>query len=106
MKKEMLVSATLLMVALLASVAAAQSLSGKTITIAGKVSDNEKTVVSDNNEKWVISNPDALMGRAGQQVVVKCRLDVERNQVQILSLKQETSETKYAASKGDSAFRR
>jgi len=106
MKKQMFASATILVVVLVAAMMAAQSISGKTVTISGKVGDNEKVLVSDSNEKWSVSNPDALIGRAGQQVTVKCRLNAEKNEVQILSLKQTTGEPRYAANRGDSAFRR
>jgi len=90
----------------LATLAAAQGMSKKTLTISGKVTDDAKMIVSDDNEKWFVSNTDALMGREGQQITVKCRLDLEKNQVQILSFKPLQNEMKYAANKGDSAFRR
>jgi hypothetical protein len=90
----------------MAMLAAAQGMSGKTVTITGKVSDDGKTIVSDNDEKWAVSNTDALMGREGQQIMVRCRLDLEKDQIQIPSVKPGQNETKYVANKGDSAFRR
>jgi len=95
-----------MLICLLATIAAAQATSKKTVTISGKVSNDAKMIVSDDNERWSVSNTDALMGREGQQITVKCRLDPEKNQVQILSLKPAQNEMKYAANRGDSAFRR
>lgn len=106
MKRRMFVSAAVGMIMFAATLAGAQSMSGKTVTISGQVSDDAKMVVSDSNEKWAVSNPDALKTRTGQQVTVKCRLDLEKNQIQILSVKPGASETRYAINRGDSAFRR
>jgi hypothetical protein len=105
-KKRMLVSAAAGMIMLAATLAAPQSMSGKTVTISGKVSDDAKMVVSDSNEKWAVSNPETLTTRTGQQVTVKCRLDLEKNKIQVLSVKPAASETRYAINRGDAAFRR
>ena len=106
MKKRGLISAGVVLFALLPMLAAAQGMSGKAVILSGKVSDDGKMIVSDTNEKWAVSNTDALMGREGQPVTVKCRLDLEKNKVQIISIKPAQNEMKYAANKGDSAFRR
>ncbi len=106
MKKTKLISAAAVLLALMPILAAAQGMSGKAVTISGKVSEDGKMIVSDSNEKWAVSNTDALMGREGQPITVKCRLDPEKNKVQIISIKHVQNETRYAASKGDSAFRR
>ena len=106
MKKRGLISAGVLVFTLLPMLGAAQSMSGKAVTISGKVSDDGKMIVSEANEKWAVSNTDALLGREGQPITVKCRLDLEKNKIQIISVKRVEIETKYAANKGDSAFRR
>jgi hypothetical protein len=105
-KKRMLVSAAAGMIILASTLAGAQNMSGKTVTISGRVSDDAKKVVSENNEKWAVSNPETLTTRAGQQVTVKCRLDLEKNKIQVLSVKPAANETRYAVNYGDAAFRR
>lgn len=102
----MLVSAAAGMIILASTLAGAQNMSGKTVTISGKVSADAKMVVSDNNEKWAVSNPETLTTRTGQQVTVKCRLDLEKNKIQVLSVKPAANETHYAVNYGDAAFRR
>jgi len=106
MKRQRLISGGVVLFALIAILASAQGMSGKAVIISGKVSDDGKIIVSDANEKWAVSNTDALMGREGQPITVKCRLDPEKNQVRIISIRPAQSEAKYAANQGDSAFRR
>jgi type 1 fimbria pilin len=105
-KKRILFSAAAGIIMLAATLAGAQSMSGKTVTISGKISDDAKTLVSDDNVKWAVSNPESLTTRTGQQVTVKCRLGLEKNRIQVLSVKPAANEPRYAVNLGDAAFRR
>ena len=78
----------------------------KATTISGQVSLDGKTLVSDEDDIWVISNPDVLAGHAGQQVVVKCQLLPDKNEIHVFSVRTGLREVKYVAKSGDSAFRR
>jgi hypothetical protein len=98
-----LTAATLLLVA---TAAARDRSSSKPVTLSGKVSDDCKTLVAQNNENWSITNPDAVAGREGRQVKIKCRVSAGRHEIQVLSVKPAVAQTAYFANKGDSAFRR
>ncbi len=76
----------------------------KPLTVFGKVSDNGKTLLTDIDSEWAVSNSDALKGLEGRRVTVKCYVDSEHSRIYVLSAK--TLETKYAYRQGDSAFRR
>jgi hypothetical protein len=103
MKKWILTFAT---VALLLSGTAAAQNKTKALTISGKVGDDGKTLLGQNNSTWSVLNPDTLVGHAGQQVKVKCRVSPENHDIRILSVKALDAQTTYVANKGDSAFRR
>jgi len=80
--------------------------SHKMLTISGKVSDDGKTFITDIDSEWALSNAEALKGREGARVTVKCYIDADRDTLHVLSVKSEQVELKYAAKRGDSAFRR
>lgn len=62
--------------------------SAKTTTVTGKISDDGKTFVSDNDGKsWTIINPDAVKGHEGHHVTLKAKLSADTNEVNVLSLK-------------------
>jgi hypothetical protein len=78
----------------------------KTLTVAGKVSDDGKSLFTDLDSEWAISNPGALKGHEGRLVTVKCYVDSGRNRIEIVSVKKNPGEENYAARTMDSAFRR
>ena len=88
------------------SLHAASAMSSKPLIVSGKVSPDGRTLVTDIDSEWAVSNPEALKGREGLRVSVKCYVDTEKNRVQILRVKKEDSELKYTANHNDSAFRR
>lgn len=60
----------------------------KTAHVTGKISDDGKTFVSDQDGKsWTISNPDAVKGHEGHHVTLKAQVDTTNNAVQVVSLK-------------------
>ena len=64
------------------------TLSTNPMSISGKVSDDGKTFVRDNDSKsWTVSNPEALKGHEGHQVTVSANVNADKNEVQVLSVK-------------------
>ena len=60
----------------------------KATHVTGKISDDGKTFVSDNDGKsWTITNPDAVKGHEGHHVTLKAKLSADTNEVNVLSLK-------------------
>jgi hypothetical protein len=84
-----------------------QSASRKTISVSGKMSDDGRWLLRDaDSQVWTVSNPEALQGYAGQEVVIRCQLVPDRNEVRVVSVKPAKGEPAYATRWGDSAFRR
>jgi hypothetical protein len=64
------------------------SMSTKTVSITGKISDDGKMFVSDKDSKsWTISNQDAVKGHEGHHVTLQAQVDADKNQVHVVSLK-------------------
>jgi hypothetical protein len=60
----------------------------KASSVAGKISDDGKSFVSDKDGKsWTISNPDAVKGHEGHHVMLKARVSSDKNEVEVVSLK-------------------
>ena len=66
--------------------------SAKSGAVKGTVSQDGKTLVSDDGKSWTIANPDAVKGHEGQRVELKGSADASTNQINVISVK---------ASKGD-----
>ena len=80
---------------------------GKTISVTGKMSDDGRVLLRDADDRvWTVSNPEALQGFAGQEIVIRCQLAAESNEIHVVSVKAVKSRKEYAARWGDSAFRR
>lgn len=86
--------------------AKASKVSAKAVTISGQISLDGKALVSEENDIWGVLNPSVLAGHEGQQVLVKCQLYRDKNEIRILSVKIIPMEVKHASNKFDSAFRR
>ena len=84
----------------------AASSPSKSLTVFGRVSNDGRTLLTDLDTDWAVSNAEVLKGREGSLVTVKCYVDSERNQIHVLSVKSAQSELKYALRQQDSAFRR
>ena len=83
-----------------------QGLLKKEVTMSGRVSDDGKAIVNHDDDVWDVSNPKVLTGHEGQEVTVKCQIDLDKNEIRVLSVKTAQGEVKYVAYRGDSAFRR
>jgi hypothetical protein len=77
----------------------------KGVILSGQVSSDGKTLRTDDDNDWSISNVDAIKGLQGRYVTVNCRIDANKRAIRVIFVV-ETAPTKHAASLGDSAFRR
>ena len=82
-----------------------QAVSTKGMELSGKVSDDGKVLTADDDNDWHITNIEILKGLEGRYVTVKCRMDVSKRAIRVLSV-EEPSETRHTAHLGDAAFRR
>jgi len=81
--------------------------SRKTISISGKMSADGQVLLRDaDDEVWTVSNPEALQGYAGREVVIRCQVVPGKNELRVVSVKPVRSGTEYVTNWGDSAFRR
>ncbi|MGO9123583.1 MAG: hypothetical protein ACLP6G_01710 [Terriglobales bacterium] len=101
------------LVLLLSAVAVAQeaaqprTASPKTISVAGKMSEDGRWLLRDaDSQVWTVSNPEVLQGYAGREVVIRCQIVPERNELRVVSVKPVKGEVAYVTKWGDSAFRR
>lgn len=78
----------------------------KTLAVSGKVSNDGKTLLTDIDSEWAVSNPEALKGQEGRLVTVKCYVDTENNRIHVLSVKGAVPHPTSSIRYGDSALRR
>jgi hypothetical protein len=78
----------------------------KAVSISGQISVDGRTLVSEENDIWSVTNPNALAGHEGQQVSVKCQVFPDKNTIHVFSAKVALMEVKPVSNKADSAFRR
>lgn len=76
----------------------------KAVMLSGRVSDGGKLFVSEDQDRWIVSNPGALAPHAGHLVTLKCQVSPDQNSIHVLLVK--PTEAKYMAAHNDSAFRR
>ena len=80
--------------------------SRKVVSIAGQISTDGKTLVSEDNDVWSVTNPNVLAGHEGQQALVKCQVYPDKSEIHVISVKTALTEVKFSSNKADSAFRR
>jgi hypothetical protein len=81
--------------------------STKPLVVSGRVSTDGKTLLTDIDSSWSVSNREALKGHEGRMVRVKCFVNTEKNSIEILTVKRDDSGSNYTAVRySDSAFRR
>ncbi len=78
--------------------------SKKAVMLSGRVSDDGKLLISEDQDRWTVSNPSLLAPHTGQLVNVKCQLSADQTSIHVLLVK--PSGTQYVATHTDSAFRR
>ena len=69
--------------------------SARSLMVSGKVSSDGKTLLTDIDSEWNVSNAEALKGHEGRMVTVKCYVDTGKNQLQVLYVKPTKSEVHY-----------
>ena len=79
---------------------------GKILIVLAKVSTDARTLYTDLDSEWRVTNASMLKGYEDRLVRVRCIVDAEMNQLQILSVRKDSGESTFAARYGDSAFRR
>jgi len=80
--------------------------SSKAVTISGQISADGKTLVSEANDIWAVSNPGVMQGLEGRQVEVKCQVNPNKSEIHVFWVKAVVRDAKYVANRSDSAFRR
>lgn len=85
---------------------AATAASERPLIVSGKVSADGKSLLTDIDSEWTVTNADTLKGHEGRLVTVKCYVDTERNRLQVLTVRRVASEMSSAVRQSDSAFRR
>ena len=80
--------------------------SSKAVTLSGQVSLDGRTLVSEENDIWDVSNANVLAGHEGQQVTVKCQVLPDKNEIHVFTIKVGLTEVKFVSNRSDSAFRR
>jgi len=76
--------------------------SARPLTVLGKVSNDGRTILTDIDSEWTVTNADALKGQEGRLVTVKCYVDTAKNQLQVLTVRRANSELSYAFRGADS----
>ena len=81
--------------------------SRKTISVSGKMSDDGRWLLRDSDDQvWTVSNPDALKGFAGREVVIRCQIVPDKSELRVVSVKTARDDAASVTKWGDSAFRR
>jgi hypothetical protein len=58
----------------------------KGVNLAGKVSADGKKLVTDDDNSWIVSNPEVLKGFENRYITVKCRIDPDKHALRIMSV--------------------
>ena len=58
----------------------------RVVMISGRISNDGKTLVSEDQDQWVVSNPGALAAEKGHAVTVKCQLSPDQTSIHVLSV--------------------
>ena len=74
------------------------------VQVSGRLSNDGRELVSDDEDRWAVSNPKALQGHEGQWITVKCQLSSDQSTIHVIAIK--SSATSYASRGSDAAFRR
>jgi hypothetical protein len=76
----------------------------RVVTLSGRMGNDGKTLVSEDQDQWVVANPEALAGQQGHTVTVKCQLSQDQTSIHVLSVNG-AAESNYKATQ-DAAFRK
>ena len=76
--------------------------SSRPLRVLGKVSTDGKTILTDVDSEWTVSNATVLKGHEGLLVTVKCYVDTAKNQLQVLTIRRASGELNDAFREVDS----
>ena len=77
---------------------------GRLVRVSGKLSNNGETLTDNADHRmWVIANSGTLRGYEGQDLILRGRVGLQSNRLDVISVKPQST---YTANWGDSAFRR
>lgn len=76
----------------------------KAVMLSGRVSDDGKLLISEDQDRWTVSNPSLLSPHAGKLVNVKCQLSADQSSIHVLLVR--PADPQYMSAHSDSAFRR
>ena len=82
-----------------------QATSNTGVNLAGKVSNDGKTLIAEDDNVWNVSNAGKLQGLEGRNVTVKCRMELENRAIHVLTVV-EPGNDHFPANSKDSAFRK
>ena len=74
------------------------------VNLSGRVSADAKVLVTDDDSAWFVSNADTLNGFENLYVTVKCRMDLKKGAIRVLSVVEPATSRRSHLS--DAAFRR
>jgi hypothetical protein len=75
------------------------------VNLAGKVSNDGKTLIAEDDNVWNVTNAGKLQGLEGRNVTVKCRMEPDNRAIRVLSVVEPGSDH-FPANSKDSAFRK
>jgi hypothetical protein len=81
-----------------------QGTSNAGVNLAGKVSNDGKTLTAEDDNVWSVSNAGKLQGFEGRNVTVKCRMEPDSRAIHVLSVVEPSDH--FPANSKDSAFRK
>jgi hypothetical protein len=67
--------------------AVARPVTAKSLVVFGRVSRDGRSLLTDLDSEWTVSNAEALRGREGSLVTVKCYVDPDHSQIHVLSVR-------------------
>lgn len=77
----------------------------KTISLAGRVGEDGKTIVSDRDSRiWRVVNAEMLSGSAGREVTIKAYTEADSSEIRVTVVR--LREQRTTAKLDDAAFRR
>jgi hypothetical protein len=78
--------------------------SAKGVNLSGKVSNDGKMLLADDDNTWSVNDANVLKGLEGRHVTVKCRMDPSKRAIHVFYVLE--PDTQHSANLRDSAFRR
>ena len=61
-----------------------EKMSKKAVSIVGKVGEDGKTLITDNDSKtWKVSNPEVFKGHEGHHVRVRAHVDADKDEIHV-----------------------